>query len=112
MPTAKLDVCGIKFKAAHPDGVIKKRPTIDNNRRAHYFWKIAQNLSCWKVFGATFFQKGSKKSLTQTNFYSHIAFSFGTKGAKEKALQKENAVFMGRCPKPHSLFEKSETKNF
>ena len=42
----------------------------------------------------------------------HIAFSFDTKGAKEKALQKENAVFMGRCPKPHSLFEKSETKNF
>ena len=50
--------------------------------------------------------------MAQTNYYPHIAFSFGTKGAKEKALQKENAVFMGRCPKPHSLFGKSEAKTF
>ena len=41
VPTAKLDVCDIKIVTAHPDGVIKieKRPTIDNNRRAHFFWK-------------------------------------------------------------------------
>ena len=36
-----------------------------------------------KVFGATFFQKGSKKFLTQAN--SLIRFFFDTKGAKKKA---------------------------
>ena len=36
-----------------------------------------------KVFGATFFQKGSKKFLTQSN--SLIRFFFDTQGAKKKA---------------------------
>ena len=35
------------------------------------------------------------------NIKSHYpAFSFGTRGAKEKAWQKENAVFYGLCPNP------------
>ena len=70
------------------------------------FLKTTQKPFCKKVFCGAFFQKSDPKLLAQTNIYPNIAFSFGTKDAKEKALQKENAVFMGRCPKPHSLFEK------
>ena len=45
-----------------------------------------------KVFGDTFFQKGSKKILTQAN--SLIRFFFDTKGAKKKARKKKRR-FMG-----------------
>ena len=45
-----------------------------------------------KVFGATFFQKGSKKFLTQAN--SLIRFFFDTQGAKKK-LSKKKRRFMG-----------------
>ena len=86
-------------------------PRRRTNKGRANFLKSPKNLSARKFFAELFSKKRHKPS-TQTNIYPHIAFSFGTKGAKEKALQKENAVFMGRCPKPHSLFEKSETKNF
>ena len=45
-----------------------------------------------KVFGATFFQKGSKKTLTQAN--SLLRFFFDTQGAKKKARKKKRR-FMG-----------------
>ena len=45
-----------------------------------------------KVFGATFFQKGSKKFLTQAN--SLLRFFFDTQGAKKKARKKKRR-FMG-----------------
>ena len=71
MPTAKLYVCDIKIVTATLAGVIKnaRRLTTTVERT---ILKIAQNLSCWKVFGATFFQKGSKNSwykLTITNAF-------------------------------------------
>ena len=56
-----------------------------------------------KVFGATFFQKGRKKSLTQAN--SLLRFFFDTQGAKKKAWQKETP-FYGLCPDPQA-FEKA-----
>ena len=43
--------------------------TLD--RRAHY---VRKNFSFRKVFGATFFQKGSKKIQTQTNFFKKRIF--------------------------------------
>ena len=42
----------------------------------------------------------------------HIAFSFGTKGAKEKALQKENAVLWGVAPNPIRFLKKAKPKTF
>ncbi|MBQ4136008.1 MAG: hypothetical protein IJD73_02970, partial [Clostridia bacterium] len=36
-PTGKLGHSDIQFEAEYPDGVIKKHPTIDNNRRAYFF---------------------------------------------------------------------------
>jgi len=39
--------------------------------RTHYV--RTKKLSRLKVFGATFFQKGSEKRLTQTNYYNTIA---------------------------------------
>ena len=59
MPTAKLGHSAIKVQTAHPDGVIKKRPTENKSRSSVLFLKIALKLFARKVFGATFFQKGS-----------------------------------------------------
>ena len=60
MPTAKLDVCDIKFEAVYPDKIKVKRPTENTSRSSALFLKIALKLFARKVFGATFFQKGSK----------------------------------------------------
>ena len=53
-----------------------------------------------------FFQKGSKKYLTQSNFL--IRFFFDTQGAKKKTWQKETP-FYGLCPSPQA-FEKAWPK--
>jgi hypothetical protein len=43
--------------------------------------------------------KSEHYMLIDSNINSHsIAFSFDTRSAKEKASQKENAVFRGLCP--------------
>ncbi|MBR0449267.1 MAG: hypothetical protein IIX30_00440, partial [Clostridia bacterium] len=59
--TFKLEHSAIKFQASYPDGVIKKRSTENTSRSSVLFLKIALKLFARKVFGATFFQKGSKK---------------------------------------------------
>ena len=63
-------------------------------------------------FLRSFFSKKRPKPLAQTNIYPHIAFSFGTKGAKEKALQKENAVLWGVAPNPIRFLKKAKPKTF
>ena len=52
-------------------------------------------------------------ALSHHNINRHsIAFSFDTRGAKEKASQKENAVFRGLCPSwPRHLLKKVD-ENF
>ena len=101
-----VGVCDLKFNITNIElGCRHCRPSA-------LFLKIALKLFVRKVFGATFFQKGSKNSCHKLTTRPTSLFLLAQKGAKEKALQKENAVFMGRCPKPHSFFEKNETKNF
>ena len=52
-------------------------------------------------------------ALNPYNINRHsFAFSFDEISAKEKASQKENAVFRGLCPIPRKFFEKNLTKNF
>ena len=65
--TGKLGHSGIKFQASRPDKIKVKRSTENTSRLSVLFLKIAQNLSCWKVFGATFFSKrvGSADSRTR-----------------------------------------------
>ena len=65
-----------------------------------------------KLLALPFFKKVAKNPYRKLTSNPTSLFLLAQKGAKEKALQKENAVFMGRCPKPHSFFEKNETKNF
>ena len=108
VPTAKLGVCDIKIVTAYPDKIKNARRLTTTVERT--FFENSQKPFCKKVFCGAFFQKSDLNP--QHKLTPHIAFSFDTKGAKEKALQKENAVFMGRCPKPHSLFKKSEAKIF
>ncbi|MBR0450038.1 MAG: hypothetical protein IIX30_04400, partial [Clostridia bacterium] len=74
------------------------------------FFENSQKPFCKKVFCGAFFQKSDPKLLAPTNFYPHIAFSFGTKGAKEKALQKENAVLWGVAPNPIRFLKKAKPK--
>ena len=74
VPTGKLGHSDTKVQTANLDGVI----IIKNARRLiatveRNFLKIAQNLSCWKVFGATFFQKGSAVPTTKLG-HSGIKF--------------------------------------
>ena len=78
MPTTKLGYSNIKFEASHPDGV--ELTTVERS-----FLKIALKLFARKVFGATFFQKGSKnpnhKLTPLTAQVFKIALSFLTNGA-------------------------------
>ena len=48
----------------------------------------------------------------KTAFYFCKAFSFDTKGAKDKALQKENAVLWGVAPNPIRFLKKTKQKTF
>ena len=73
-----------------------------------------------EVFCATFFQKSSEKPQDQTNSPTPL-FLLIPQGAKEKALQKENAVRGFRSlrratratrPRLRKFFEKNLTKNF
>ena len=57
-PTGKLGHSNIKFEASHPNK-IKKRSTENKSRLSVLFLKTTQKPFCKKVFGATFFQKGS-----------------------------------------------------
>ena len=72
--------------------------------------KTTQKPFCKKVFCGAFFQKSDLNP--QHKLTPHIAFSFGTKGAKEKALQKENAVLWGVAPNPIRFLKKTKQKTF
>ena len=79
-------------------------------RPSALFLKTPKNLSARKFFAELFFKKATLNSWLKLT--PHIAFSFGTKGAKEKALQKENAVLWGVAPSPIRFLKKAKQKTF
>ncbi|MBQ4135838.1 MAG: hypothetical protein IJD73_02095, partial [Clostridia bacterium] len=98
MPTAKLDVCDIKIVTVYPDKIKSKTLNREHVSVERTFFENSQKPFCKKVFCGAFFQKSDIKPLTQTNFYPHIAFSFGTKRRKRKSFAKRKRRFYGALP--------------
>ena len=60
MPTAKLDVCDIKFQAVHPDGVIKNARRLTTTVERTIFEKQPKIFSVGKFLALPFFKKVAK----------------------------------------------------
>ena len=59
MPTAKLNVCDIKFQAAYPDKIKRKTLNREHISVERTFFENSQKPFCKKVFCGAFFQKRS-----------------------------------------------------
>ena len=60
MPTAKLDVCDIKFQAVHPDGVIKNARRLTTTVERTFFEKQPKIFPVGKFLALPFFKKVAK----------------------------------------------------
>ena len=81
-------------------------------RPSALFLKIAQNLSCWKVFGATFFQKGSKNSWLKLTTNPTSLFLLAQKAQKKKLCKKKTPFLWGVAPNPIRFLKKAKPKTF